>query len=772
MYFKYFIIILTGLFHLQVMADSQKSQLKPLGKALDEAKESRYEKALEKIEEWTPTDSYQSEYKTFWRDQWAGKLDQSWDHYLKLKKDKKFLRIRLEIFNNIIRTDIAKYKESKNINENQIKKEARVILRQLSNTSEGEVFESEYLKWLQKNKFFDEICKTERKRWYTQPDLDFMEMMDGIENCPIKFDEFIVRLRRLIFAAKESQAQREIDLYIKTQTEMKEWEKTYIRAVFSSNVGNPLAAFESLIPYEKDLLDSDYAENYFFISQRAGQVDKSEKILDQIISLYKKRNKKTTDLVFQKAFLKYQTKKYGEAFKIFDQLYKTHPKRYSKRKNKNFEQIAWLRAWNQYLDGNYSDAMRSFQDMKSYTSDSVRLAYWTAMTAKKMNQGFTALQLFKQISENVINNETFGYYHILSWLRYRELKKEDLNSQVIKNLLNMTKSGQGLYPVPSENTTRSQVIDFYSQYLNEANSEAETDITAVNDENEIIFSDEDQGIVVTSEEELKQHIEWASFLIEEKQQEFAKWHLYEIEKNLKYKASSRQLIQFYFDNEFYYRALSLSQRQLTRNRLSFDKDMFLLKFQYPLAYEKFVNKYSEKRKIDPYYMLSIMKAETQYKSDAISPVGAVGLMQFMPYTAEKVASLLGETIKTEELFDPVKSIEYGAAYLKKLFIEFKGQPAFVAAAYNGGPHRVKSWLQRIGQVDTDIFIEHIPFEETRSYVKKVLTYKTIFEKIYGKSKRSERLNEKDLEYLIKPYQINLENLNALQEEWEPFRSEI
>ena len=188
---------------------------------------------------------------------------------------------------------------------------------------------------------------------------------------------------------------------------------------------------------------------------------------------------------------------------------------------------------------------------------------------------------------------------------------------------------------------------------------------------------------------------------------------------------------------------------------------------YPEAYKAKVFQYAEQRKIDPYLILSIMRAETRYKSDAISPVGAVGLMQFMPYSAQKVADITDQKIQTAQLFSPEKSIEFGAAYLKKLSLELDNQKPLVAAAYNGGPHRVKAWMRNLGQLEFDKFIEHIPFVETRTYVKRVLTYRATYDKLYNKSIELDKYT-----YLLNPIPMKLKEPISLKEEWEPFRSEF
>ncbi len=749
---------------------AEVNSLPTLGKALTFLNEGKTPEALQTLGSWTTTEVYHEEYKAYWNNIWTGDLDPIWTQYKKLKAQKKFIRLRLDLFSRVIQASPEELAKRKTFSDADIKKESRIILKQLNGTSEGEIAETNYLKWIQKNKYYDVVCKAERKRWVTQPDIDFVEIQSGLTKCPMKFEDFITRIRRLIFAARETQAQQEIDLFIKSDLGLRDWEKSYLQAIFNSNVGDPLAAFNSLSKYEGELIASDYAENYFYISQRAGELEKSEAILNKIIKQYKAEKKDVEEMLFQKAFLFYQSKRYSDAYKIFDQLFTTKSSSKKKRKGAGYEQIAWLRAWSLYLNNDIEKALSAFNEMRSYTSDSSRLSYWIAMCYQKQEQTLTAMQLFKKSSESLANNETYTYYNLLSWLRYQDLKRKNIDLEknaLIRDLWAVSKDRRSIFPIPSEEISREQIQSLYSFILSETYGDEQNQVAVVNDENEIIFSPENAGIIVQSEEDLKRHIEWAQFLIQNRQGELAKWHLYEIERNLKLSKNAKLLIQFYSENSFYYRALSLSQRQFPGQRMSFEKDAFVLKSIYPEAYKEDIFKFAKQRKIDPYLILSIMKAETQYKSDAISPVGAIGLMQFMPYTLDKLTALVGQDVKTPELFDPKKSIEMGAAYLKKLLIEMQDQNPLTAAAYNGGPHRVKAWIKKLGPVDYDVFIEHIPFAETRTYVKRVLTFRSIYDKIYQK-----KMNSEELSYLIKPQPVEIKETLSLKEEWEPYKKEI
>lgn len=745
------------------LSDSDKDQQEIIGDALDYADDGKNEKALKKLAEWNPEPQSLAVYKKYWQSVWSNDLTAIWAVYRELKQQKQYVRVRLELLKEIIQKNVL-------ANELEIKKESRSMLRYLKGTSEGEEFETTYLKWIQKNKFYDEICRVERNRWIGQPDIDYVEMTAGVKDCPLKIEDFLMRLRRLLFAAKEFQAERELEMYLADPGQkLKDWEKVYVQSIFSSHRGEPDVGFASLSKHESDVMSSDFAENYFYISQRAGQLDKAESIVEALLKRTDVSAKKKRDLLFQKGLLYYQNAKYSQANKIFDQFVKTHPSHKAKKKSRDYEQAAWLKAWTYYLQNDYDEAIKSFNETQKYTSDPSRLAYWVAMSYLNKSEEISAYQLFKKLAAPVLDKKSYSYYNLMAWIRYVQLKNKNKKNDLIQILYALTKDRNSSFPTLGDDYTQSKMLDLYVQILDQPTGIEEESINVVNTENDVIYSDENKGLAIANESDLERNMAWAQFLIKNKRGELAKWHLYEIEKNLKKKTNILKLAEFYKENEFYYRALSLVQRasQIFNESISFSSSLTELGSLYPQAYKKNVEKEAKRREVEPFFIWSIMRAETLYKSDAISPVGAVGLMQFMPYTKEKVASLIEDKISNEELFKPEVSVKYGAAYIKKLSIEFNKADPLMAAAYNGGPHRVKAWISRLKQQDYDVFIEHIPFAETRTYVKRIVTFKSIYEKLYNKE-----IKEGSLDYLVNPIEFKAPETLVLKEEWEPFRKEV
>lgn len=152
-----------------------------------------------------------------------------------------------------------------------------------------------------------------------------------------------------------------------------------------------------------------------------------------------------------------------------------------------------------------------------------------------------------------------------------------------------------------------------------------------------------------------------------------------------------------------------------------------LESRFPLAYQDIVNDAAEKTDIDPHLLFAIARQESAFEPSARSPAGAMGLMQLMPATARQTAKRSGIRFKQYDLLKPDRNITLGSRYLDQLLDEFDGNRILAAAAYNAGPHRVKKWLSHKSEkLPYDIWIETIPFKETRGYVQNVLAFSVIY----------------------------------------------
>ena len=154
------------------------------------------------------------------------------------------------------------------------------------------------------------------------------------------------------------------------------------------------------------------------------------------------------------------------------------------------------------------------------------------------------------------------------------------------------------------------------------------------------------------------------------------------------------------------------------------------KLNYPLAFWNDIQNAAKLADIDPFWLLSIMRAESFYFPLAESPVGAIGLMQIMPYTGMNISKHIGkENFNISLLKDPSQSIAYAAWYLRMLLKIYNGNYLLATAAYNSGPEAVNRWIGQNNSLTIDEFYENIPFQETKKYVSKVLKYLDIYYRV-------------------------------------------
>ncbi len=150
--------------------------------------------------------------------------------------------------------------------------------------------------------------------------------------------------------------------------------------------------------------------------------------------------------------------------------------------------------------------------------------------------------------------------------------------------------------------------------------------------------------------------------------------------------------------------------------------------RFPILYEAYVQQHADLHALNPAVVFGLIRQESAFAAQVSSSAGAKGLMQLMPTTAMQIARELKEPWdSSESLLDPETNIKYGTYYFSKLVRRFDGHYALAAAGYNAGPKRVDAWLPQHDPVAADIWIEMIPFKETRKYVSAVLAYAVIYQ---------------------------------------------
>lgn len=162
-----------------------------------------------------------------------------------------------------------------------------------------------------------------------------------------------------------------------------------------------------------------------------------------------------------------------------------------------------------------------------------------------------------------------------------------------------------------------------------------------------------------------------------------------------------------------------------------------LNLRYPLPFKSEFEEHASAAQISPTWAYGIARSESLFMRDIRSSAGAVGLMQLMPATGRSVAEDIELPYSgLDTLVNPQANIQLGTMYLGQMAERYDGNHVLATAAYNAGPHRVDRWRPQDGTLDARAWIENIPFNETRKYVRRVMAAETIFYwRIHGTARR-------------------------------------
>jgi len=184
------------------------------------------------------------------------------------------------------------------------------------------------------------------------------------------------------------------------------------------------------------------------------------------------------------------------------------------------------------------------------------------------------------------------------------------------------------------------------------------------------------------------------------------------------------LADWLYQNGYYYNAQKIITNYF-EDFIRFEKSkvfyLDLISMAFPLVYPEYIYNYGKKFKITPSWIWAIIRQESRFNPNVISGAGAIGLMQIIPDTEKKLTNALG--IEDDSLLSPEYNLKLGSYYLKQLFIKYKN-PFFAVAAYNAGCDNVNLWVKE--NKESDAFLEEIPFNETKGYVRKVISNWTVY----------------------------------------------
>jgi len=150
---------------------------------------------------------------------------------------------------------------------------------------------------------------------------------------------------------------------------------------------------------------------------------------------------------------------------------------------------------------------------------------------------------------------------------------------------------------------------------------------------------------------------------------------------------------------------------------------------FPLPYKRSLKRAAARNHLDPMLVAGVIRQESSFVPDAVSHAGAVGLMQVLPRTGQKLARQLKLRYARARLFDPEYNLLLGTLYLAEL-VQTQGSPEAALSAFNAGEERVAAWKSERNYEETPEFVESIPFTETREYVQIVMRNAEMYRRLY------------------------------------------
>lgn len=607
-------------------------------------------------------------------------------------------------------------------------------------------------------------CKWARKLYSKFPyhplvatwsiDLQSVTVDDKPLQCVANLNDQRSRIRNLQLQGLSEKAKAEIGVLKSRSIDSTMHHVDALLATYYLSEGLPQDAMNVLMPYyKKEGRDFAFFVLLGRVAAQTGEFQKSVEAYERAHKL-SPRSKAGKGALFQAAFLSYQFQDYEGAGKKFEDFIKKYPR------SGLSADARWHLAWIKYLKKDYGGAYDGFKALwktkskKNRSLANEKTLYWTAMSLVRLGRITEAMPILEQITQD----KGFGYYYLVAKARL----------QILKAQLDVRQ-------------TASQAQEKIDPKLEEAPVVAAKDEEAENEDELDVDSDDDAADAKEETEaaaapepaespfqnaKMAKRFKRANDLIAIGLNQWATWELYEIERRTAQQSHLNTLISRYESIESYYRSAYISYVYFTRQRIKEGmkdgKPIWL--GTYPRAYERSVSNFSRSYNVPEEFVWAIMRAESQFKPDIKSPVGALGLMQLMPYTAGQVAKMLSfSEFTTPQLFEPATNIRLGTRYLQRLLKQFEQTVPLAAAAYNAGPHRVRAWLKSFGNnLDMDEFVEHIPYLETRNYVKKVVHNYFVYRQLYNKSVKNDEL----LSWLAKPVGIKVTGDVESRERWD------
>jgi len=363
------------------------------------------------------------------------------------------------------------------------------------------------------------------------------------------------------------------------------------------------------------------------------------------------------------------------------------------------EDAVWRLGWIAYKSGRYSDTIQIFNDyLKQHPASPLagQFGYWTGRSAEALHQPDPAIRAYQEVCRNFLR--TF-------YCQQAAVRLSRLDAPVAGE-------NEGKPPAEGAPSSDTAAADGSSSVRTVFDPDPGAD-TPLTQDRHYAMERELMALQLTPEA-----VEELSYL------------------SGKYATNRTMVLKLaglLYEAEDYYHSVRLL-RIYFPNVLEQGGDDVPNSFweqAYPYQFLEWVKEQTASDATDPHLVAAVVREESAYDPKAVSRVGAVGLMQLMPYTGEWVADRVGlKPFNSDLLMDGSTNVRLGAWYLQHLVEQFNGNIVLAVASYNAGPEAVGRWAEK-GARDPDEFIESIPFNETRYFTKRVLRSYNEYRRIDG-----------------------------------------
>ena len=456
-----------------------------------------------------------------------------------------------------------------------------------------------------------------------------------------------------------------------------------------SNNKQPAQAVVALSKVRDDD-QSLYGEALYHLAEslrRSNRTPQSSQTVDKLVASHRNHPRAAEALYNLSSYFNKEGREAEGAIR-FRQLLALYP-----NKKEYGAEASYVLGWRAYRTGNYAEATRILeQHLLNYRSPQTRFigeaGFWGAKSHERLGNRARALALY----DLVATRYRYGYHGHFSALRASALRKADsrLKAEAAAAGSELSRIGENLL--------------YVEPIVETAGDSAQTSINRADDLEVIGLSD---------------------------------FSIRELNEALQNAPSSQvlnlRLARIYSRRGENFQATIILRRGFSDVYSYQDSDLPREAWEvfFPLSNWSTIREESKKYGLDPFTVAGLIRQESVFNENAISRVGARGLMQLMPATGQLVAKRQGNgRITTADLHNPSLNIKLGTNYLAEMIGQF-GRLEYAAAAYNAGPGRAKRWIAERGSMDIEDWIENIPITETRGYVQGVIRYSANYRRFYS-----------------------------------------